>query len=202
MDEHERNLANEQAKEYAELIKIRDNLIEKLSHWDNKLNESKENIRQLIHNDAEKQIKEIQEREKTLYTQLDDLHQNYLTTKNSKLQKLKFDIEKDSNELDKVDPKNWNLSERQHLTQHWLDLQRKFDDQQISFIYKSNTTPINHSYLGEIHLKTANQDNEHLKVARLPQQHTPLLDPFDYQDGIYRSNQMISGGESKIRKRK
>ncbi|CAF3895842.1 unnamed protein product [Rotaria sp. Silwood1] len=190
MDEHERNLANEQAKEYAELIKIRDNLIEKLSHWDNKLNESKENIRQLIHNDAEKQIKEIQEREKTLYTQLDDLHQNYLTTKNSKLQKLKFDIEKDSNELDKVDPKNWNLSERQHLTQHWLDLQRKFDDQQISFIYKSNTTPINHSYLGEIHLKTANQDNEHLKVARLPQQHTPLLDPFDYQDGIYRSNQV------------
>ncbi|CAF2498294.1 unnamed protein product [Rotaria sp. Silwood2] len=142
MDEHERNLTNEQAKEYAELIKIRDNLTEKLSQWDNKLNESKENICHLIYNDAEKQIKEIQEREKALYTQLDDLYQNYLTTKNTKLQKIKFDIENDSNELDKVDPKNWNISERQRLTQHWLDLQRKLDDQQINFIYKSNTSPI------------------------------------------------------------
>lgn len=67
MDEHERNLANEQAKEYAELIKIRDNLTEKLSHWDNKLNESKENIRQSIHNDAEKQIKEIQGKTNTIF---------------------------------------------------------------------------------------------------------------------------------------
>jgi hypothetical protein len=62
MDEHERILANEQAKEYAELIKIRENLIEKISQWDKKLTESKENIRQAIHNDAEKQIKEIQGR--------------------------------------------------------------------------------------------------------------------------------------------
>jgi hypothetical protein len=60
MDEHERNLATEQAKEYAELLKIRDNLKEKISHWDKKLDESKESIHQLIHNDAEKQIKEIQ----------------------------------------------------------------------------------------------------------------------------------------------
>ena len=64
MDEHERNLANEQAKEYAELLKIRENLTEKLSEWDKKLNESKENIRQTIHDDAEKQIKEIQGKKK------------------------------------------------------------------------------------------------------------------------------------------
>ncbi len=60
MDEHERNLANEQAKEYAELLKIRENLSEKMLQWDKKLNESKETIHQSIHNDAEKQIKEIQ----------------------------------------------------------------------------------------------------------------------------------------------
>ncbi|CAF0944325.1 unnamed protein product [Rotaria sordida] len=202
MDEHERNLANQQAKEYAELIKIRDNLTEKLSQWDNKLNESKENIRQSIHNDAEKQIKEIQEREKALYTQLDDLHQDYLITKNTKLQKLKYDIEKESNELDTIDPKNWNISDRQHLTQHWLDLQRKFDDQHINYIYKPNTSSTNHSYLGELHLKTANQDNEHLPMARLQRQHLPLLDPYDNPDGISRSNQMISGRESNTRTRK
>lgn len=59
MDEHERMLANEQAKEYAELRKIRENLGEKISQWDPKLTESKEHIRQAIHNDVEKQIKEI-----------------------------------------------------------------------------------------------------------------------------------------------
>jgi hypothetical protein len=60
MDEHERSLADEQAKEYAELLKIRENLVEKMSQWDKKLHESKENVRQTIHTDAEKQIKEIQ----------------------------------------------------------------------------------------------------------------------------------------------
>jgi predicted XRE-type DNA-binding protein len=60
MEEHERIVADEQAKEYAELLKIRTNLMEKISQWDTKLTESKENIRQAIHNDAEKQIKEIQ----------------------------------------------------------------------------------------------------------------------------------------------
>jgi len=60
MEEHERIVADEQAKEYAELLKIRTNLMEKISQWDTKLTESKENIRQAIHNDAEKQIKEVQ----------------------------------------------------------------------------------------------------------------------------------------------
>jgi hypothetical protein len=59
MDEHERLVANEQAKDYAELLKIRENLNEKMSHWDTKLTESKENIRHSIHNDVEKQTKEI-----------------------------------------------------------------------------------------------------------------------------------------------
>ncbi len=60
MDEHERIVVNEQTKDYAELIKIRENLNEKISQWDMKLTESKEQIHQIIHNDAEKQIKEIQ----------------------------------------------------------------------------------------------------------------------------------------------
>jgi hypothetical protein len=60
MDDHERMLADEQAKEYAELVKIRENLIEKMSHWDTKLTESKEHIHHAIHHDAEQQIKEIQ----------------------------------------------------------------------------------------------------------------------------------------------
>ena len=60
MDEHERILANEQAKDYAELTKIRGDLTDKLAHWDEKLTESKEHARQAIHSDAEKQIKEIQ----------------------------------------------------------------------------------------------------------------------------------------------
>jgi hypothetical protein len=124
-----------------------------------------------------------------LYTQLDDLHQNYLIEKNPRLQKLKSDIENDSNELNKIDPKNWNLTDRQRLTHHWLDLQQKLDDQHVDFIYKST---INHaSSLGEIHLKTPNQDHEHLQIARLQRQHIALFDPLDYQDGIHRSNQVI-----------
>jgi vacuolar-type H+-ATPase subunit H len=59
MDEHERNVADEHAKEYAELVKIRDNLNQKITQWDKKLTESKDNIRKTIQNDAEKQIKEI-----------------------------------------------------------------------------------------------------------------------------------------------
>lgn len=59
MDEHERNIADEHAKEYAELIKIRDNVNQKMSHWDKKLTDSKENVRKIIQNDAEKHMKEI-----------------------------------------------------------------------------------------------------------------------------------------------
>lgn len=59
MDEHERNIADEHAKEYAELVKIRDNLNQKMSQWDKKLTESKDHIRKTIQTDAEKQMKEI-----------------------------------------------------------------------------------------------------------------------------------------------
>ncbi|CAF0885184.1 unnamed protein product [Rotaria sp. Silwood1] len=161
MNEHEENIANEQAKEYSELVKIRDNLNEKISQWNNKLTESKENIRKMIQVDAEKQIKEIQDHEQILYTQLDDLCQNYLLTKNIKLQKIKFDMEKESHELDDIDPKNWSISDRIRLNQYWINLQRKFDDQSIDFIYKPNSSSINRSYLGELHLKTVNQENKY-----------------------------------------
>ena len=67
MNEHERTLADEQAKEYAELQKIRNHLMDKMSHWDENLNESKEAVRQAIHNDAEKQIKEIQGKSNEYY---------------------------------------------------------------------------------------------------------------------------------------
>jgi hypothetical protein len=131
------------------------------------------------------------EREKVLYTQLEDLHQNYSTTKNPRLQKLQLDIEKDTNELNTIDPKNWTSSDRQRLTHYWLDLQRKFDEQHVDFIYKPNTSTSNHSYLGELHLKTANQDHEHLPIARLQrQQPISLFDPFENQDGMYRSHQV------------
>ena len=62
INEHEQNLIDEHTKTHAELLKIRENLKEKLSQWDYKLNELKENIRQSIHNNTEKQIKEIQGR--------------------------------------------------------------------------------------------------------------------------------------------
>jgi hypothetical protein len=116
------------------------------------------------------------EREQILYTQLDDLHQNYLTTKNTKLQKLKLDIEKESNELDHTDPKNWSTSERLHLSQNWIDLQRKLDDQSIDFIYKSSSSSMNPSHLGELHLKIPNQDNEYL--------HRQKFNLFDNQDSL------------------
>ena len=102
-------------------------------------------------------------------------------------------MEKDSNELDKIDPKNWSLSDRQRLTLHWIDLQRKLDEQYVNFIYKpysSLSSVHNHSYLGELHLKTLNQDNEHLQLARLQRQQIALFDPYDNQDGNYRSNQV------------
>jgi hypothetical protein len=94
---------------------------------------------------------------------LEDLCQNYLTTKNTKLQKLKLDLEKESNELDHTDPKNWNASERLRLSQYWTELQRKFDDQSIDFFYQPSTPSMNPSYLGELHLKLPNQDQEYLQ---------------------------------------
>ena len=211
MNEHERTVADEQAKEYAELHKIRNYLMEKMSHWDKNLNDSKEHARQAIHHDAEKQIKEIQgkqratrfrlhldtglihfslEREKALYTQLDDLHQNYSITRNTKLQKLKSDMEKDSQELDHVDAKHSTSTDRQRLTHHWLDLQRKLEDQHVDFVYKPQGSSNTQSHLGELHLKTPNQDHEHLQVARLQRQPVPILDPFENQEAMYRSNQV------------
>lgn len=132
------------------------------------------------------------EREKALYNQLDDLHQSYLLPRNTKLQKLKSDIEKDSNELDRIDPKNWNATDRQRLSQHWIDLQRKLDDHQVDLIYKARLTTNPSSYLGELHLKTPNQDAEHLQLARLHRTPMPLLDPFENQEAMFRSNQVIS----------
>ena len=130
------------------------------------------------------------EREKALYSQLDDLHQNYLLNRNTKLQKLKSDIEKQSNEFDQIDSKNWNPTDRQRFNQQWIDLQRKLDDQQVELVYKPRMTINTHSYLGELHLKTTNQDAEHLQIARYHRPAMPLLDPFDNQEAIYRSNQV------------
>jgi hypothetical protein len=62
MDEHKQNQVNEHAKEYAELIKIRDNLTQKISEWDKHLTESKDDIRKTIQIDAEKQMKDIKGR--------------------------------------------------------------------------------------------------------------------------------------------
>jgi hypothetical protein len=111
-----------------------------------------------------------------LYTQLDDLHQNYITTKNTKLQKLKLDIEKESNELDHTDPKNWSTSERARLSQYWTDLQRKLDDQVIDFIYAPSSASINPSHLGELHLKLPQQENE--------SSHRQKFHLFDSQDSL------------------
>ena len=123
----------------------------------------------------------VLEKEQALYTQLDDLHQNYLTTTNIKLQKLKSDIENDSNELDNIDPQKWNIFDRQRLTHHWFNLQQKLNEQHVTFTYKPNISSMNHSYLGEIHLKTPNQNNQCFSVARLQRQ-LPLLDLSDNQD--------------------
>lgn len=134
------------------------------------------------------------EREQTLYGQLDDLHQNYSMDKNTRLQKLKSDFDRDSMELDRMDPKNWTLADRQQLTNHWLDLQEKINDHKVDLIYKpTNNPPSHHTHplLGEVHLKTTNQDNEHLQIARLQRSLAPLYDPFEHPDGLTRSNQVI-----------
>lgn len=133
------------------------------------------------------------EREQILYGQLDDLHQNYSMNKNTRLQKLKSDFDKDSAELDHMDPKNWTPTERQQLTNRWLDLQEKINDHKVDLIYKPNSSSSSHNPqpLGEVHLKTTNQDNEHLQLARLQRQPMPLYDPFDHSDGLTRSNQVI-----------
>lgn len=81
-----------------------------------------------------------------------------------------------------------NHSDRQRLTHHWLDLQQKFDEQHVDLIYKSHSSSPNRLTLGEIHLKTPNQDQEHLQLSRLQRQQISLFDPYDNQDGIYRSN--------------
>ena len=134
------------------------------------------------------------EREQTLYGQLDDLHQNYSMNKNTRLQKLKSDFDRDSAELDRIDPKNWAPTDRQQLTNHWLDLQEKINDQAVDLIYKPTTLPSSsyqpHPLLGEVHLKTTNQDNEHLQIARLQRPLMPLYDPFEHPDGLTRSNQV------------
>ncbi|CAF3124389.1 unnamed protein product [Rotaria socialis] len=164
MNEHEQNIVHEQTKEYTDLVKIRDKLNENISQWDKKLIESKHNIRTAIQADKEKQIKKIEDLEQALYAQLDDLCQNYSTAKNIKLQNIKIDVEKESKTLDQIDPKNWSISDRIHSSQYWLNLQRNFDEQSIDFIYKSTSlSPVNHSYLGEIHLKPSNQENQSLQ---------------------------------------
>lgn len=60
MNEHEQYMAGEHTKEHSELLKIRNNLNERISEWDKKLTESKDNIQKTIQNDVEKQIKVIQ----------------------------------------------------------------------------------------------------------------------------------------------
>ena len=87
--------------------------------------------------------------------------------KNTQLQQFQYEIEHSSNELDKINPKNWNISDRLRLSQYWNDLQRKFDDQSIDFIYKSNSSTINRSYLGELYVQTFKQDNEYLQVQNV-----------------------------------
>lgn len=120
------------------------------------------------------------EREQVLYTQLDDLHQNYLTTKNTKLQKLKLDIEKESNELDHTDPKNWNTSERVRLSQYWSEIQRRVDDQSVDFIYQPSSPSMNPSHLGELHLKVPNQENDYYHRQKYNQydNHQDSLIPY------------------------
>jgi hypothetical protein len=138
------------------------------------------------------------EREKLLYTQLDDLHQNYLMAKNTKLQKLKSDVEKESIELEHNDSKHWSHTDRQRLTHRWTDLQRKLDDQNVDFIYKPHMPLNNHSYLGELHLKTPSHEHEHLQMARLQRQPLPLLDPFENQEGMFRTNQVRLSSSSSL----
>jgi len=161
MEEHERTLADENAKEYEELVKIRDNLMEKMTQWDKTLTETREQIRKNIQIDVNKQMKEISEREQMLYDQLDDLYQTYLTAKNTKLQKIKLDLEKESNDLNRIDPKEWSSSERLRLSQYWHEIQRKINDQSIDFFYQPTSSSMNPSHLGELHLKLPNHDVHH-----------------------------------------
>jgi hypothetical protein len=93
-------------------------------------------------------------------------------------------MEKESNELDKIDPKNWNTSDRIRLSRYWIDLQQKLDDQYIEFIYKPTSTSINQPHLGELHLKTSNQENEHLQIPRLQRQQINNSNLFDNQDSL------------------
>lgn len=112
--------------------------------------------------------------------------------KNTRLQKLKSDFDKDSTELDHIDPKNWTPADRQQVTHRWLDLQEKVNDHKVDLIYKLNSSSSHNPHpLGEVHLKTTNQDHEHLQLARLQRPAMPLYDPFDHPDGLTRSNQVI-----------
>ena len=111
-------------------------------------------------------------------------------SRNAKLQKFKTDIEKESNELDEIDQKKLTSPDRQRLTRHWLDLQRKLDDQQVNITYKPAVIPNTNSYLGDLQLKTITQDQENLQLARYQRPPMPLLDPFDNHESMFRSNQV------------
>ena len=64
MNEHEQYIIDKYAKQYDELVKIRNYLNEQLSQWNEKLIESKDQIRKTIQIDVEKQIQAIQSKEK------------------------------------------------------------------------------------------------------------------------------------------
>ena len=141
----------------------------------------------------------ILDREQVLHSQLDDLHQTYLTTKNTRLQKLRFDLEKESQELDQIDPKNWNTTERIRLSQYWTDLQRKLDDQSVDFVYQPTSSSINRLQLGELHLKLPHQDQEHLHRSKHPtfDNHDSLI-PYQHPS----SSMSHSERESKMKVKK
>ncbi|CAF1556976.1 unnamed protein product, partial [Didymodactylos carnosus] len=128
-----------------------------------------------IENEQEKEYKQ----EHILNARIDDLYLNHSTSSHEKLQKLKHDVEKDSQELEKINPKKWNSTDRFRLTKHWNDIQRKLDDQHVEFTYKSIATINNR--LGEIHLKQHNQD---MTQARVPRQQLVRIDPnvFNIKD--------------------
>ncbi|CAF1264752.1 unnamed protein product [Didymodactylos carnosus] len=155
MHEHEQIIEHEQEKEYNELVHLKEHILNKIDHFEKSFEESKNNVKQLVHQDAEKQVKELKEREQALNAQIDDLYQNHSTSSHQKLQKLKHEVEKDSHELDKIDLKKWNSTDRYRLTKHWNDIQRQLDVQHVEFTYKPLATVNNR--LGEIHFKQ-NQD--------------------------------------------
>lgn len=117
-----------------------------------------------------------------LQNQLNNLYETYSITKNIKLQKLKTDIEKASDQLDRVDPKNASISDRLRLSQCWINLQRKLDEQLIDLIYKPRSPETNQKCLGDIHLKTLNQDNEYLQRQKLDNQYN--LIPFRHSSTV------------------